>query len=1018
MNINVMKFFATRYAFKSIMRRKNKNLAGILAIALGVTLYVGVSIGSNGMEQALGATWWNGIGDTDITIVGPINTYMPGSIVQTIQSSNNPAFNNLLTVAPMLDYRDMPVYASGQFGRDVRVMAIQTNEAGYRDFLDLNGNPIDLQLALDTSLGFNPAIISSTMATRMNIHVDDVIQSVLPIGDSTVVQVEYKVTAIFDDQTGRGMEASFDREFPKLYTALSVAQSVLVPELAGSVNRINMVFSGVDKDMNHLNIKGKSFQGKSILENAVQATKNLLLQSYPNLSVWSERVVAADNITVQVDGIRSTLNIFAFLLNATALLLVVNVQSMSFQDRRYQTAVLRSMGSTKYKILRVFLIEAAAIGFFGAMIGLLSGYVYADFIVKTIGRIFSIPPVPPSYTTADVLGAIAIGVILSVGTALVPAIKSAGLPIASELRGLEPPKSEKQGKKTLIVGFLLVLAGLSFAQNVGQFWKKSGWATFDDQVSYLMAFGLTLAGIGMLMTLIIPRRLAMNISGFSIWGLALFSMFVTVDWVQSGNANNWFTIILLYLVTGSSMLVINNFDSMMRGINAFFMKFTRVRPISQVTSTQLIGKKTRATLVLTIFTLILVLNVFLISAAQTMRNNYVGQFEWRTYGNDIVVNTEAAPISQVNIADAISHIDSVEHVFSFRSQIVPITFNDPYSNGQEVTWGVRVIEVTPQILNPDNDWNSPNAFPVSFDWVMSEYGLKSGMSVQQNKDISAKIFNDLFNGKTRNKNGVQEVMTVGGIYQDPGLSFTMKSNDVQAPVFHSYYAGDGFSFLGDWDGFYGSILATPEITAKLPEFQNIAGPNLFLVKTSNAYADDGANLVVSQAIQKKINDLADPTSLSSQYGTLLGATTRIIHEEMSTYWNREASVWDFLATFAQFGLVIGGAGLAVIAVRSVAERTREIGMMRAIGFSRRSVVFSILYEMMVIGVLGVIAGLINGILLVEMFTGKVMGIAANYPIGALSLFSGIILGMSLLAAVLPSIRATRIAPSQALRYTG
>jgi hypothetical protein len=49
--------FAIKYAVKSINRRKSKNLAAVLAVALGVTLLTGVNAGSNGMGKALASTW-------------------------------------------------------------------------------------------------------------------------------------------------------------------------------------------------------------------------------------------------------------------------------------------------------------------------------------------------------------------------------------------------------------------------------------------------------------------------------------------------------------------------------------------------------------------------------------------------------------------------------------------------------------------------------------------------------------------------------------------------------------------------------------------------------------------------------------------------------------------------------------------------------------------------------------------------------------------------------------------------
>ena len=71
----------------------------------------------------------------------------------------------------------------------------------------------------------------------------------------------------------------------------------------------------------------------------------------------------------------------------------------------------------------------------------------------------------------------------------------------------------------------------------------------------------------------------------------------------------------------------------------------------------------------------------------------------------------------------------------------------------------------------------------------------------------------------------------------------------------------------------------------------------------------------------------------------------------------------FLQIYVTFGLVIGSVGMAVISVRNVAERKREIGMMRAIGFPRKQVMLSVLLELVVLGLIGLCIGVVNGLLM-------------------------------------------------------
>ena len=63
-----MNFFATKYAFKSITRRKSKNFITSLAIALGVALFIGAQSAGDGVARTIIQGDLDLIGETDITI--------------------------------------------------------------------------------------------------------------------------------------------------------------------------------------------------------------------------------------------------------------------------------------------------------------------------------------------------------------------------------------------------------------------------------------------------------------------------------------------------------------------------------------------------------------------------------------------------------------------------------------------------------------------------------------------------------------------------------------------------------------------------------------------------------------------------------------------------------------------------------------------------------------------------------------------------------------------------------------
>jgi ABC-type antimicrobial peptide transport system permease subunit len=125
--------------------------------------------------------------------------------------------------------------------------------------------------------------------------------------------------------------------------------------------------------------------------------------------------------------------------------------------------------------------------------------------------------------------------------------------------------------------------------------------------------------------------------------------------------------------------------------------------------------------------------------------------------------------------------------------------------------------------------------------------------------------------------------------------------------------------------------------------------------------------------------------------------------------------------FMGLGLIVGIAALGVIAFRTVVERRQQIGMLRAIGYSRRLVALSFFFESSFIAVTGVGMGLVLGLALSYnlLTSGEVADgqqIAFAVPWGRLALIGGVAYGASALMTLIPARSASRVAVAEALRY--
>jgi putative ABC transport system permease protein len=122
-----------------------------------------------------------------------------------------------------------------------------------------------------------------------------------------------------------------------------------------------------------------------------------------------------------------------------------------------------------------------------------------------------------------------------------------------------------------------------------------------------------------------------------------------------------------------------------------------------------------------------------------------------------------------------------------------------------------------------------------------------------------------------------------------------------------------------------------------------------------------------------------------------------------------------LAAIAGISLLVGGVGVSNIMLVSVSERTREIGLRKALGARTRDITRQFLLEAMVLTSLGGAIGLAGGIGLAQVVA-RFLPIPARVTWWSIALALGVSIGVGLIFGVLPARRAGRLDPVTALRH--
>jgi putative ABC transport system permease protein len=314
-----------------------------------------------------------------------------------------------------------------------------------------------------------------------------------------------------------------------------------------------------------------------------------------------------------------------------------------------------------------------------------------------------------------------------------------------------------------------------------------------------------------------------------------------------------------------------------------------------------------------------------------------------------------------------------------------------------------------QVTAAGQNWNTnvngvTEDYPIVRDWPLQSGDFFSGSDVTVNAQVAvigSTTATSLFGEADAVGQMLQLRQVFGGGGQGPGQQRARIVNFKVVGVLEP--KGSTFGFGRD------DQILVPVTTAQRVLTGRLNVVNTIVVKATSSDAMTDTTADVTNVLLQRHN-ISDPTvadfTVTNQNDTLaaLGAVT--------------GTFTLLLGAIGGISLLVGGIGIMNIMLVSVNERTREIGIRKAVGARRQDIMMQFLIESMALTGIGGILGILLGwsITLVVALIPQASGLVLVITTGTVIIAVGVSVAIGVVFGLYPAMRAARLHPIQALRY--
>ena len=673
---------------------------------------------------------------------------------------------------------------------------------------------------------------------------------------------------------------------------------------------------------------------------------------------------------------------------AAGILLIFLIFVMLAAERKQELGMARAVGAQQGHVVRMFAFEGAIYALIAAAVGSLLGVGVGWGMIRIIAIAFGQVDLELtfSFQWQSVIMAYTLGTVFTFIVVVISSRRISRLNIVRAIRDIPEPRITRKSLRGLILAILLPIMGLFIAIYGIQNEQLAAW---------MLGTSLVIIGVPLLARRFgLPERAAFTIAGLGLvvwWLLPPGTLESILPEMEQGM--EMFFLSGIMLVIGAVWAIIYNSDLLIAVMVRLFGRIRGLPPVLKTAVSYPLKNRFRTGITLAMFSLVVFTLVVMAFITNSMGEVF-SDTETVSGGYQIRADTSYTnPIPDIWIAleqgDGVDP-DNIQAIGSFNGAPVKLRQEVPETEQEFDDFYIQGVD-------------AGYTDSVNYKFSMMAEGYNSPREVWQ------------------------------AIQEEPGTAI------VAAPLVptKSNYAFGGPGLDFKLEGFFIEDDTLPEVYIQAQDPRTGIEQRLRVIGVLDQLAfyagwvitsQETVNTLLSQPVppQSYVFRLEEGVDAEATANTLEtqflehGMEAEALEEEIRDIASINLMMNNLLQGFMGLGLVVGIAALGVIAARSVVERRRQIGVLRALGFQKGMVQRSFLLETSFIALLGIAIGVALGAGLSFQILDQMGDYFAGmtYKVPWINIIAVVVIayGASLLTTYLPARQASKIYPAEALRF--